>query len=355
MKKLPETLEIEFAKPGDEEAIASLIAALAEYEKAPKDNLSTPEKVRKQLFGPKPAAEVLMARLDGKVVGFALFFQNFSTWLCRPGMFLEDLFVLPEARGSGVAKALLSRLAAICLERDYGRFEWSCLEWNELAKGFYRRIGAKPMEEWRTWRMSGDTIRELAELAPLAPPVPKKPPVKKITATTKTTVAPRGTKGVSVAEDEEKSDEKVLIYTDGGCRPNPGMGAWAALLISGEKVKELVGGEAVTTNNRMEMLAAISALEALKRPCKVELHTDSEYLKNGINNWIHGWKKKNWIKKDGKPVLNVDLWKRLDEAIRRHEVEWKWVRGHAGQQHNERCDVLCTMEIDRMGREKKKS
>lgn len=329
MKKLPETLEIDFAKPGDEQAIADLIAALADYEKAPGDNFSTPEKVREQVFGPRPAAEVLMARIDGQVVGFALFYQNFSTWVCRPGMYLEDLFVLPAHRGAGVAKALLTRLAAICVERNYGRFEWSCLEWNELAKGFYRRIGAKPMEEWRTWRMTGQAIEDLAKLAPLPP--------------RKATRKPKEPK-------PEPVGEAVIIYTDGGCRPNPGIGAWAAVMISGEKVKELVGGEPMTTNNRMEMLAAISALEALRRPCRVELHTDSEYLRNGINSWIHGWKKKNWVKKDGKPVLNVDLWKRLDEAMSRHTVEWKWVRGHAGEKYNERCDELCTQEIERTSR-----
>ncbi|CAN5215813.1 ribonuclease HI [soil metagenome] len=139
----------------------------------------------------------------------------------------------------------------------------------------------------------------------------------------------------------------VIVFTDGGCRPNPGIGAWAAILMSGDKCKELVGGELETTNNRMEMLAAINALEALKKPCRVEFHTDSEYVKNGITSWIHNWKKKNWRTKTG-PVKNVDLWQRLDTAIAKHDVKWHWVKGHSGHEHNERCDVLCGEEMDRM-------
>lgn len=321
-------LMIEFAKPGDEGGIAKLIAALAKYEKAPKANLSTEATVREQLFGPNPAAEVLMARSGDQVVGFALFFPTFSTWLCRPGMYLEDLFVMPAFRKQGVAKALLQRLAEICGERQYGRLEWSCLEWNELAKGFYRRLGAAPMEEWRTWRMEGDAIGQLAAGVKEAAPEPKALP------------APE-------PEPDTTPKAKVVVYTDGGCQPNPGVGGWAAILIADGKRKELVGGEDVTTNNRMEMLAAISALEALKRPCEVTLVTDSEYLKNGITSWIHGWKKKGWRKKDGKPVLNDDLWRRLDTAIQRHTIKWAWVKGHAGVQDNERCDVLCGEEIAR--------
>jgi ribonuclease HI len=131
----------------------------------------------------------------------------------------------------------------------------------------------------------------------------------------------------------------VIIYTDGGCEPNPGTGGWAAVLSYEGKMKELSGGEVETTNNRMELTAAIRALEALKRPCKVILHTDSQYVKQGITEWIHSWRAKDWKRKTG-PILNVDLWKRLDDLNRRHDVEWRWVRGHAGDPMNERCDEL---------------
>ncbi len=131
-----------------------------------------------------------------------------------------------------------------------------------------------------------------------------------------------------------------MIYTDGACAGNPGPGGWGAILISGEHRKELHGGEAATTNNRMELMAAIAALEALKRPSRVDLHTDSEYVRNGITSWIHGWKKRGWKTADKKPVKNVELWQRLDEARNRHEVTWHWVRGHAGDVENERADEL---------------
>ena len=134
---------------------------------------------------------------------------------------------------------------------------------------------------------------------------------------------------------------EVIIYTDGGCEPNPGVGGWAAVLAWNGTVKELSGGEPHTTNNRMELTAAIRALEALKRPCKVVLHTDSQYLRNGVTAWMPAWKKRNWTRKGG-PLKNVDLWKRLDELTRKHEVSWKWVRGHAGDPVNERCDTLAT-------------
>lgn len=132
----------------------------------------------------------------------------------------------------------------------------------------------------------------------------------------------------------------VRIYTDGACAGNPGPGGWGAILMSGEHRKELSGGEAATTNNRMELMAAIMALEALKRPSHVDLHTDSEYLRNGITAWIHGWKKRDWKTADRKPVKNVELWQRLDAARSRHEVVWHWVRGHAGDTENERADEL---------------
>jgi len=150
-----------------------------------------------------------------------------------------------------------------------------------------------------------------------------------------------------------KSMPHVTIYTDGGCRPNPGVGAWAAVLIHGDSVKELVGGEICTTNNRMELLGAINALEALKRPCVVELYTDSQYVRNGISNWIRGWKKNGWKSKTG-PVKNRELWERLDAATQVHAINWHWVEGHAGNEYNEICDALCTAEIDRLTAASKK-
>jgi ribonuclease HI len=133
---------------------------------------------------------------------------------------------------------------------------------------------------------------------------------------------------------------EVVIYTDGACSGNPGPGGWGAVLMYGDKVRELKGGEPATTNNRMELMAAIQALEALTKPCKVELHTDSQYVQKGIHEWIHGWKKRGWLTADKKPVKNEDLWKRLDAARLRHQVDWRWVKGHAGHEHNERADVL---------------
>ena len=132
----------------------------------------------------------------------------------------------------------------------------------------------------------------------------------------------------------------VVVYTDGACAGNPGPGGWGAILMSGEHRKELYGGAPATTNNQMELMAAIAALEALKRPSRVDLHTNSEYVKNGITAWIHGWKKRGWRTADKKPVKNVELWQRLDEARGRHDVTWHWVRGHAGDTENERADEL---------------
>ena len=134
--------------------------------------------------------------------------------------------------------------------------------------------------------------------------------------------------------------ERVTIYTDGACSGNPGPGGWGAILSFGDQEKELMGGEAHTTNNRMELTAAISALEALKRACSVDLHTDSEYMKNGITTWIKSWKKNGWRTADRKPVKNVDLWQRLDAALANHQVRWHWVKGHAGHAMNERADQL---------------
>ena len=133
---------------------------------------------------------------------------------------------------------------------------------------------------------------------------------------------------------------QVVIYTDGACSGNPGPGGWGAVLISGEREREICGGEADTTNNRMELMAAIQALEALKRPCKVELHTDSQYVRTGITEWLAGWKARGWRTASKSPVKNEDLWRRLDEARLRHEVDWRWVKGHAGHELNERADGL---------------
>lgn len=132
----------------------------------------------------------------------------------------------------------------------------------------------------------------------------------------------------------------VIVYSDGACSGNPGPGGWGALLIHGEKRKELSGGEPMTTNNRMELRAATEALDALKRSCTVELHTDSQYVRNGIMQWIHRWKANGWRTASKEPVKNEDLWRRLDEATRRHVVTWHWVKGHAGHEENERADEL---------------
>lgn len=137
----------------------------------------------------------------------------------------------------------------------------------------------------------------------------------------------------------------VEIFTDGACSGNPGPGGWGAVLKYNGTIRELSGAEIMTTNNRMELMAAIMALEALKRPCETTLTTDSKYVMDGITKWIHGWKKKNWKRADNKPVINVDLWQRLDAANSRHSVTWKWVKGHSGHPENERCDELARMAI----------
>ena len=132
----------------------------------------------------------------------------------------------------------------------------------------------------------------------------------------------------------------IDIYTDGACSGNPGPGGWGALLILGDVKKEISGGEADTTNNRMEVTAAIRALQAMKRPVRARLHTDSVYLRDGITKGIHGWKKRGWKTADKKPVKNVDLWQHLDKLVRQHSIEWRWVKGHAGDPGNERADEL---------------
>ncbi len=133
---------------------------------------------------------------------------------------------------------------------------------------------------------------------------------------------------------------RVTIYTDGACSGNPGPGGWGAILTFDGHEKELAGGEAQTTNNRMELMAAISALEALSRPCDIDLWTDSEYLRGGIMSWMKGWKRNGWKTADKKPVKNIELWQRLDAASERHNIEWHWVKGHAGHEMNERADEL---------------
>ena len=141
----------------------------------------------------------------------------------------------------------------------------------------------------------------------------------------------------------------VEIYTDGACRGNPGPGGWGVLLIAGRHRKTLHGGERETTNNRMELKAAIEALNALKRPSRVTLHTDSTYVMNGIRDWLPNWKARGWKTANKKPVKNKDLWQALDEAVGRHEVTWKWVRGHAGNSGNEEADALANRGIDERG------
>lgn len=142
--------------------------------------------------------------------------------------------------------------------------------------------------------------------------------------------------------------KRVEIYTDGACRGNPGPGGWGALLRYGEREKELYGAEPETTNNRMELTAAIRALGALKTPCAVDLYTDSEYLRRGITEWLANWKRKGWRTANRKPVKNADLWEALDAAVVRHDISWHWVRGHSGHEGNERADQLANRGIDEL-------
>jgi len=144
------------------------------------------------------------------------------------------------------------------------------------------------------------------------------------------------------------SQAAVEIFTDGACSGNPGPGGWGAILRSGNREREFSGGDPATTNNRMELMAAIMALEALKRPCHVRLFTDSTYVREGVTKWIHGWKKNGWRTADKKPVKNVELWQRLDAARAHHQVEWHWVKGHSGHPENERADELARREIGRI-------
>ena len=142
--------------------------------------------------------------------------------------------------------------------------------------------------------------------------------------------------------------DTVELFTDGACKGNPGPGGWGAVIRFGAHEKELSGGEKLTTNNRMEMMAAIEGLNALTRPCHVVLSTDSKYVMDGITKWVHGWKRKNWRTADNKPVKNVELWQALVEATARHQVEWRWVKGHAGHVENERADKLACAAAEAM-------
>ena len=143
--------------------------------------------------------------------------------------------------------------------------------------------------------------------------------------------------------------DKVEIYTDGACKGNPGAGGWGALLVAGTNEKELFGGEPETTNNRMELTAVIEALNALKRPCEVVLHTDSQYVQKGMTEWITGWKARGWKTASKAAVKNADLWQALDQAQARHRIEWRWVKGHAGHAGNERADVLANRGVASLG------
>jgi ribonuclease HI len=144
------------------------------------------------------------------------------------------------------------------------------------------------------------------------------------------------------------SGDIVEIWTDGGCKPNPGPGGWAAILRFRGHERELSGNDSASTNNRMELTAAAAALESLKRPCRVVLHTDSQYLRNGITRWHAGWVRRNWRSSSGDPVANMDLWRRILDAVAGHEIDWRWIRGHAGDPMNERADRLATEARERL-------
>jgi ribonuclease HI len=149
-----------------------------------------------------------------------------------------------------------------------------------------------------------------------------------------------------MSESPSRAAAEVEIFTDGACSGNPGPGGWGAILRYGDVEKELAGGEPGTTNNRMELMAAIAGLEALKRPCKIRLYTDSQYLRDGITQWLPGWKARGWRTAAKAPVKNVDLWQRLEQAAAPHDIEWHWVRGHSGHPENERADALARAGLE---------
>ena len=149
-----------------------------------------------------------------------------------------------------------------------------------------------------------------------------------------------------MGNEEAVAKDLVEIWADGGCRGNPGPGGWGVLLKAGANEKELWGGEPATTNNRMELTAVIRALEAMKRPVRARIHTDSQYVQKGISEWIHGWKRNGWKTSDKKPVKNADLWQELDALAAKHRIDWLWVKGHAGDPGNERADALANRGID---------
>ncbi len=322
--------------------IVKMIHELAVYEKAPEQCHATVEAMEVQLFGGRPYAEAVVGEIDGVVGAMAIYFFNFSTWEAAPGLYLEDLYVRPTFRRYGVGKAMLERLALIAEERDCVRFEWSVLDWNKPARDFYEGLGAQPMCEWVKYRTEGAALKALAEAGR--------------TARKKQLAAEKQNPPVESPAGDSKFDPEgqlVRVHTDGGASPNPGVGAWAAVLEASGKRLELSGGELETTNNRMELLAAINALEALPPGQQVLIHTDSQYLKNGITTWIKSWKKNNWMRgtgKDKEPVKNEELWKRLDAVVQKHRLGWEWVRGHSGNQENERCDELCRLKMEDMRR-----
>ncbi|HSN21791.1 MAG TPA: ribonuclease HI [Usitatibacter sp.] len=155
----------------------------------------------------------------------------------------------------------------------------------------------------------------------------------------------RATHGATRPPESDSHGTTINIYTDGACKGNPGPGGWGAVLEYDGTEKELYGGERATTNNRMELTAVIEALSALKRPCRVVLHTDSQYVQKGITEWLRGWKARGWRTASKEPVKNVDLWKKLDEVVQDHQIRWVWVRGHAGHDGNERADALANKGV----------
>ena len=375
---MPEPVQptIRPATPADAALIAKLVHELAIYERAPEACHATEAKVLASLFGKDPAAEALIAEHDGEPCGMAVFFHNYSTWECSRGLYVEDIYVRPAWRRRGIGRALLARLAAIALERGCARMDLAVLDWNKPARDFYASIGFEALMEWVPYRATGKALQELArgadapaekmgQIRPLGPmgrmgpgggispispmsPTPDPAPAQKRATPAKKAPAKKAAAAPTPAAEEAPAGI-VVIHTDGGAQPNPGVGAWAAVLRSGDRAREVVGGALGTTNNRMELSAAIGALEALKRPSRVELHTDSAYLKNGITSWIKGWKRNGWRRTpQGAAVKNADLWMRLDELCQRHEVDWRWLKGHAGHADNERCDELCSQEIARL-------